>query len=331
MVVVLAMTAICVIGTELSARVQNALIAWLAAEGLAVEWVEGDAEAGAAGQEERHARRLGLQREGARRPGVGDARPVVVKKYANRRLYNTRTSSYITLDDIAGMVREENDFRVVDAKSGEDITHQVLTQIILEQESSGKGAQMLPVSFLRDLIGMYGNSLQSMVPGFLEASMASFRKNREELTAAWQQGLVPLTDIAEAQNIPAKFLTVILSEMSRAGLVVSQRGRDGGYELALPPVDISYGDIIRISRGSLALVPCASRFAHEKCKNCLEESNCRMRALMLKVRDETAAVLDRISEDSLRGHLYPSAPNEIRGGLPVSGACSITRLCAWVR
>jgi Rrf2 family protein len=110
-----------------------------------------------------------------------------------------------------------------------------------------------------------------------------------------QQGLVPLQEIAEAQNIPAKFLTVILSEMSRAGIVVSQRGRDGGYELALPPVDISYGDIIRISRGSLALVPCASRFAHEKCKNCVEESNCRMRALMLKVRDETAAVLDRIS------------------------------------
>ena len=115
------------------------------------------------------------------------------------------------------------------------------------------------------------------------------------LADKYQQGLVPLTDIAEAQNIPAKFLTVILSEMSRAGLVVSQRGRDGGYELALPPVDISYGDIIRISRGSLALVPCASRFAHEKCKNCPEESDCRMRALMLKVRDETAAVLDRIS------------------------------------
>lgn len=111
----------------------------------------------------------------------------------------------------------------------------------------------------------------------------------------YQQGLVPLTEIAEAQNIPAKFLTVILSEMSRAGIVVSQRGRDGGYELALSPVDISYGDIIRLSRGSLALVPCASRFAHEKCKNCLEENECRLRALMLQVRDETAAVLDRIT------------------------------------
>ncbi|MEY4998002.1 MAG: hypothetical protein RIS00_46 [Pseudomonadota bacterium] len=115
------------------------------------------------------------------------------------------------------------------------------------------------------------------------------------LADRYQQGLVPLTEIAEAQNIPAKFLTVILSEMSRAGIVVSQRGRDGGYELALSPVDISYGDIIRLSRGSLALVPCASRFAHEKCKNCLEENECRLRALMLQVRDETAAVLDRIT------------------------------------
>lgn len=115
------------------------------------------------------------------------------------------------------------------------------------------------------------------------------------LADRYQQGLVPLNEIAEAQNIPAKFLTVILSEMSRAGIVVSQRGRDGGYELALPPVDISYGDLIRISRGSLALVPCASRFAHEKCKNCVEEHECRTRALMLKVRDETAAVLDRIT------------------------------------
>lgn len=115
------------------------------------------------------------------------------------------------------------------------------------------------------------------------------------LADRYQQGLVPLTEIAEAQNIPAKFLTVILSEMSRAGIVMSQRGRDGGYELALAPVDISYGDIIRLSRGSLALVPCASRFAHEKCKNCLEEDECRLRALMLRVRDETAAVLDRIT------------------------------------
>ncbi len=128
-----------------------------------------------------------------------DGGAIVIKKYANRRLYNTGTSSYITLEDIAGMVRAEIDFRVVDAKTGEDITHQILTQIILDQESSGKGAQMLPVSFLRDLIGMYGNSMQSMVPGYLEASMTSFRKNRAELAEAWSKGLSanPFARIAE--------------------------------------------------------------------------------------------------------------------------------------
>ncbi len=109
------------------------------------------------------------------------------------------------------------------------------------------------------------------------------------------QGPVQLAEIAERQNIPAKFLTVILSELARYGLVASQRGRDGGYWLALSPIDITYGDLIRIMRGSLALVPCASRYAHEKCKNCLEEGECRTRALMLEVRDRTADLLDGIN------------------------------------
>lgn len=117
----------------------------------------------------------------------------------------------------------------------------------------------------------------------------------QHLADHFGQGPVPLTDIAEAQNIPSKFLTVILSEMSREGLVATQRGRDGGYWLALPPVDISYGDIVRLTRGSLALTPCASRFAHEQCKNCLPESECRLHRVMLRVRDETARVLDGIS------------------------------------
>lgn len=108
------------------------------------------------------------------------------------------------------------------------------------------------------------------------------------------QGPVQLALIAKAQKIPAKFLTVILSELTRAGLVESQRGRDGGYWLAIPPIDITYGDLIRHMRGSLALVPCASRYAHEKCKNCVEEGACRTRALMLDVRDRTAQILDAI-------------------------------------
>lgn len=115
------------------------------------------------------------------------------------------------------------------------------------------------------------------------------------LADRYGQGPVQLVEIAETQNIPAKFLTVILSEMGREGIVDTRRGRDGGYWLALPPADVRYGDIIRLSRGSLALVPCASRFAYEKCKNCVTEEKCRLRSLMLRVRDETAAVLDAIT------------------------------------
>ena len=108
------------------------------------------------------------------------------------------------------------------------------------------------------------------------------------------EGPVRLAEIAEAQNIPASFLTVILSELSRYGIVGSMRGKDGGYWLAVSPIDITYGDLIRVMRGSLALVPCASRFAHEKCANCVEEGECRTRALMLQVRDRTAELLDSI-------------------------------------
>ncbi|MBS3927372.1 MAG: Rrf2 family transcriptional regulator [Sphingomonadales bacterium] len=117
----------------------------------------------------------------------------------------------------------------------------------------------------------------------------------QHLADTWRQGPVRLDTIAEAQNIPRKFLTVILSEMVRGGLVNSTRGRDGGYELALDPIDIRYGDIIRLTRGSLALVPCASRNAHEHCQNCLPETECRLRGLMLILRDEMAAMLDQVT------------------------------------
>lgn len=117
----------------------------------------------------------------------------------------------------------------------------------------------------------------------------------QHLADTWRQGPVRLDAIAEAQNIPRKFLTVILSEMVREGVVISHRGRDGGYELALSPIDIRYGDIIRLTRGSLALVPCAARNAHEHCTNCLPEAECRLRGLMLTLRDEMANMLDRVT------------------------------------
>src|ERR1700688_1481569 len=111
-------------------------------------------------------------------PG-GDKKPTVVKKYANRRLYNTATSSYVTLDDLAKMIKQGGDFVVYDAKSGDDITRSVLTQIIVEQEQ--KGQNLLPISFLRQLIGFYGDSMQFLVPGYLEQSIIAFARNHDQM------------------------------------------------------------------------------------------------------------------------------------------------------
>jgi polyhydroxyalkanoate synthesis repressor PhaR len=108
---------------------------------------------------------------------------VTIKKYANRRLYDTESSTYITLDRLAQMVREGREFEVVDAKSGEDITRQVLTQIIVEEEA--RGATMLPLNFLKQLIGLYGNSMQTFVPEYLEAAMDAFQRNQSTVRDAF--------------------------------------------------------------------------------------------------------------------------------------------------
>jgi polyhydroxyalkanoate synthesis repressor PhaR len=108
---------------------------------------------------------------------------VTIKKYANRRLYDTESSSYITLDRLAAMIREGRDFEVVDAKTGEDITHQVLTQIIVDEES--RGSTMLPVNFLRQLIGLYGGQMQGAVPPYLDAAMDAFQKNQQAMAGAF--------------------------------------------------------------------------------------------------------------------------------------------------
>lgn len=107
-----------------------------------------------------------------------DGEQIIIKKYANRRLYNTDSSCYVTLDDLAQMVKDKDDFVVRDAKSGEDITHAVLTQIIFEEES--KGEALLPTNFLRQLISFYGDGLQQVVPEYLESSMAAFAQNQEK-------------------------------------------------------------------------------------------------------------------------------------------------------
>ncbi|HVO01579.1 MAG TPA: polyhydroxyalkanoate synthesis repressor PhaR, partial [Candidatus Cybelea sp.] len=124
--------------------------------------------------------------------------PVRIKKYANRRLYNTATSSYVTLDYLAQMVRNGTEFTVEDAKTGEDITRSVLTQIIVEEEA--KGQTMLPINFLRQLISLYGDNLQFLVPRYLEQSMESFSKNQEQMRSYMKEsfgGMFPLDRFEE--------------------------------------------------------------------------------------------------------------------------------------
>jgi polyhydroxyalkanoate synthesis repressor PhaR len=119
---------------------------------------------------------------------------VTIKKYANRRLYDTESSAYITLDRLAQMVREGREFEVVDAKTGDDITRQVLTQIIVDEEARG-GETMLPINFLKQLIGLYGNSMQNFVPQYLEAAMDAFQRNQSAVRDAFAGNM--LADIAK--------------------------------------------------------------------------------------------------------------------------------------
>jgi polyhydroxyalkanoate synthesis repressor PhaR len=131
--------------------------------------------------------------------------PIIIKKYANRRLYNTAKSSYVTLDHLAQMVRDGQDFVVNDAKSGEDITRGVLAQIIFDEEAK-EGNTMLPANFLRSLIRLYGDTLQGFVPGYLDASMDTFSKNQERMREQVRQAF-------EANPALANFETLARTNM----------------------------------------------------------------------------------------------------------------------
>jgi polyhydroxyalkanoate synthesis repressor PhaR len=117
--------------------------------------------------------------------------PVVIKKYANRRLYNTETSTYVTLDDLAAMVKSERDFVVFDAKTGDDLTHAVLTQIIVDQESQKRGETLLPIPFLRQLIRFYGASIERFVPSYLQASLETLAKEQERFRKQFAGAFTP--------------------------------------------------------------------------------------------------------------------------------------------
>ncbi len=164
---------------------------------------------------------------------AGDApSPVVVKKYANRRLYNTESSSYITLDNLADMVRQGRDFVVYDAKTGEDITRGVLTQIIVEEE--GKGHNLLPTTFLRHLIGFYGDQMQNVVPRFLDQAMGALAQQQEQVRAAMQKTMGSIGTMFPFGN---------MEEVSRQNMAIMERAfslftpfyRGGTAESAPPP------------------------------------------------------------------------------------------------
>jgi polyhydroxyalkanoate synthesis repressor PhaR len=152
-------------------------------------------------------------------------KPVTIKKYANRRLYNTATSSYVTLDDLCQMVKENQDFVVYDAKTGEDITRPVLTQIIVEEES--KGQNLLPINFLRQLIAFYGDSLQSLVPRYLDYSMNSFARNQEQMRRYVQSafdGLFPFGSLEEMSKQNMALMEKALSMFAPFGDAKGQAG-----------------------------------------------------------------------------------------------------------
>ncbi|MAN79307.1 MAG: polyhydroxyalkanoate synthesis repressor PhaR [Rhodospirillaceae bacterium] len=144
-----------------------------------------------------------------KKPAEGE--PIVIKKYANRRLYNTATSSYVTLDYLSQMVKDGDEFVVNDAKTGEDITRQVLTHIIVEEES--KGTNLLPISFLRHLISFYGDSLQTVVPNYLEHTMQSFATNQEALRKTMEDALGGFNPFGQFEEVSKQNMALFENAM----------------------------------------------------------------------------------------------------------------------
>lgn len=151
-------------------------------------------------------------------------KPITIKKYANRRLYNTETSSYVTLDNLAAMVKEGKEFTVHDAKTGEDITRQVLTHIIVEEES--KGQNLLPISFLRHLISFYGDSLQAVVPNYLEHSMGSFARNQEQMRDYLDTTFGGLNPFGQIEEISKQNMAMFENAMKMFSPFYGQNGAD---------------------------------------------------------------------------------------------------------
>jgi polyhydroxyalkanoate synthesis repressor PhaR len=162
-------------------------------------------------------------------------KPAVVKKYANRRLYNTATSSYVTLDELSHMVRKGEEFVVFDAKTGEDITRSVLTQIILEED--GKGRNLLPIGFLRHLIGYYDDSLQSFLPRYLELSMDNFARHQDQMRGYMEQTFGRFFPLAQFEDMARQ--NMALFQRAASMFRPAQSGDD--EQLMEPTPQVSFG------------------------------------------------------------------------------------------
>lgn len=169
----------------------------------------------------------------------GAAEPTIIKKYANRRLYNTATSSYVTLEHLCEMVKKGEDFVVYDAKSGDDITRSVLTQIIFEEE--GKGQNMLPISFLRQIIGFYGDSLQHLVPSYLELTMSSFTKNQEQMRNYMAETFGGMNPFKNIEEISRQNMAMMQRALSMFNPFAGQGPGGGGQEGSANPPQAATG------------------------------------------------------------------------------------------
>ncbi len=149
-----------------------------------------------------------------------DGDVIKIKKYANRRLYNTKTSSYVTLDHLAEMIKKDEDFIVVDAKTGEDLTRSVLTQIIVEQE--GKGQNLLPIKFLRHIIGFYGDSLGGVLPRYLEESMETFSQNEQRMRDTMQHAFKGFFPVEQFEDMAKKNMSMFENAMKMMTPFASQ-------------------------------------------------------------------------------------------------------------
>ena len=233
--------------------------------------------------------------------------PVVVKKYANRRLYNTETSSYITLDNLADMVRLGRDFVVFDAKSGDDITRGVLTQIIVEEES--KGSSLLPTNFLRQLIGFYGDSLQGVVPRYLESAMSNFARQQQQMRQVMQQTFSPFLPMGVPMSV---------DDISRQNIALMERAMSMFNPFARPTEPHATHTEAEAETPSTAVTPDVAALRNEveslRAQLAIAQAEAVVSQAVQKAAAARPAALPVLSDASLNEHITATTNGSAAAG-----------------